>query len=161
MEHDLDAIRKNFSDMSTEALLDEWEGHAADYEPEALEMMKQELLRRGVTRGELEAAAAASNEPVPETGEAERIASFGTIVFAQQAQDILAQHGIDSTLQGMGNVVWGMESVAAVPGSVDVWVLQANAEAARKVLEEFTPVAEEREGIRLEVPPEEDPESET
>lgn len=158
MTRDLDAVRRNFADMSTEALLEEWKWHGADYEPEALDIMKQEILSRGVAREELGSGFSAFDGTPPETGEAERVASFDSIVLAQQAQDVLSQHGIDSTLQGQGNVVWGMESAAAVPGAVDVWVLKIHADAARKALEEFTPAAEEREGVKLEIPPGEESE---
>lgn len=158
MNRDLDAIRKNFSEMSTEALLEEWARGAEEYEPDALDLLKRELLSRGLTREDLEKAVAGARDLAPDPGEVEVVAAFDSLLFAQQAQDILAQHDIDSYIQGQGSVVWGCETVAAVPGAVELVVLKKDADAARIALEEFTPVAEEREGVKLETPPGEETE---
>lgn len=156
MQRDLDAIRRNFADMSTEALLEEWADGREVYEPEALDLLKRELLSRGLTREDLEKASSSAMAQAPDPGEVEVIASFDSLLFAQQAQDVLSQKGINSSLRGQGSLVWGFESVAAVPGAVEIVVLKKDADTARTALEEFTPVAEEREGIRFGDIPEDD-----
>jgi|GEM_PF-1321564 len=156
MQKNLDTAKKNFSDMNTETLLEEWALHAEDYEPEALDLLKRELLSRGITPADLDQAAKDAAHETPEPGEADVIASFDSLVFARQAQDILAQKGIESSLQGLESAVWGFDAAAAVPGPVDLVVIKRDAEAARAALQEFTPAAEEREGVKLEEPPPED-----
>jgi hypothetical protein len=156
MQNNVDTIQRNFSDMSTEALMEEWALHAEDYMPGALEALKRELLSRGVTPAHLDQAAKDAALDAPEPGEEEVIASFDSMVFARQAQDILEQKGIESTLRGMESTIWGFEAAAAVPGQVDIVVIKRDAEAARAALQEFTPAAEEREGVKLEEPPPEE-----
>ena len=156
MQNNFDTVQKNFSDMATGALMEEWALHAEDYEPAALEMLKRELLSRGVTPADLDQAKKEAAREAPEPGEADVIASFDSLVFARQAQDILAQKGIESSLQGLESTVWGFEAAAARPGEVELVVIKRDAEAARAALQEFTPAAEEREGVKLEEPPPED-----
>ena len=97
---DMDTIRRNFMDMDTEALVDEFLHHAEDYTPEALMYLEAELRSRGVTKDKLQHR---YGDGIPEGVDAEKLVEVQTLhnpVTAVELQDYLEEHGIPSYFSG-------------------------------------------------------------
>lgn len=147
MDNDQARIKKHFSDMTDASLQEEYLERGADYEPEGLALLKEELARRGMDAAALDALGAGVTLPGAQPREpAVAVATFDSITFAQEAQVILEEHGIDAYLQGAESEVWGHESITEVPQAVRLWVLEEDAEDAREILAEFPP-AQGEEGL--------------
>jgi hypothetical protein len=140
MDKDLERIKRNFQEMSDAVLQEEYLERSGEYEPDALALLKSELERRGMDPGQLDELAAGGGRPGAEPQEpAVVVATFASLTFAQEAQALLEEHGIDAYLQGAESEVWGHESLAEVPEAVRLWVLEEDAEDAREILAEFPP----------------------
>lgn len=157
MDKDLERIKKHFYDMSDANLQEEYLERGGEYEPDALALLKEELKRRGISPDALDEMAKGSGLPGAEPQEpAVAVATFDNLTFAQEAQALLEEHGIDAYLQGAESEVWGHESLAEVPEAVRVWVLQEDAEDAREILGEFPPAQGEEAEEALTEEEEED-----
>ena len=100
MTLDMDAIRKNFMDMDTEALVDEFLHHTEDYTPEALMYLEAELRSRGITKEKLEHQ---FGDGIPEGVDADKLVEVQTLhnpVTAVELQDYLEEHGVASYFSG-------------------------------------------------------------
>jgi len=156
MDNDLERIKKNFYDMSDATLQEEYLERGGDYEPAALALLKGELSRRGISPEALDEVAKGGGLPGAEPQEpAVVVATFDSLTFAQEAQALLEEHGIDAYLQGAESEVWGHESLAEVPEAVRVWVLEEDGEDARAIMAEFPP-AQGEEGVDATLEPEGD-----
>ena len=159
MDNDLARIKQNFYDMPDATLQEEYLERAGDYEPAALALLKEELSRRGIDPAALDALIMGGGLPGAEPQEpAVVVATFDNLTFAQEAQALLEEHGIDAYLQGAESEVWGHESLTEVPEAVRVWVLEEDAEDAREIMGEFPP-AQGEEAKDAEAVPEEEEES--
>ena len=140
MDNDLERIKKNFYEMSDATLQEEYLERGGDYEPAALALLKAELNRRGISPEALDEVAKGGGLPGAEPQEpAVVVATFDNLTFAQEAQALLEEHGIDAYLQGAESEVWGHESLAEVPEAVRVWVLEEDGDDAREIMAEFPP----------------------
>lgn len=147
MDANLERIKKNFYEMSDATLQEEYLERGGDYEPAALALLKEELTRRGISSEALDEVAKGGGLPGAEPQEpAVAVATFDNLTFAQEAQALLEEHGIDAYLQGAESEVWGHESLTEVPEAVRVWVLEEDADDAREIMAEFPP-AQGEEGV--------------
>ena len=156
MDNDLELIKKNFYELSDASLQEEYLERGGDYEPAALALLKAELNRRGISPEALDEVTKGGGLPGAEPQEpAAVVATFDNLTFAQEAQALLEEHGIDAYLQGAESEVWGHESLAEVPEAVRVWVLEDAADDARDIMAEFPP-AQGEDGVDAEVEAEEE-----
>lgn len=141
-EHqDLDEMRESVTGMSDEALMKQRIEQTDDFRPEAVKLMDEELQKRGFTRSEMDRKRAeflAHREGGPMVA----VADFEERLFAQQAQDVLAQEDIDSVIQDPRSLGPNEFPVPDVEGQHVVLVPEADAERAKLMLSVFAPAAE-------------------
>jgi hypothetical protein len=143
-ELDLEEMRESVAEMSDEALMQQRVEQTDDFRPEAVELMDVELQKRGFTRSEIERRRAqflAHRQGGPMVA----VADFEERLFAQQAQDVLAQEDVDSVILDTGSPGPGEFPVPDVEGRHVVLVPEADAERAKLMLSVFAPAAGEDE----------------
>ena len=142
---DLRSMREAFAELSNEVLLDQLANQADEFRPEALALMEEELGRRGVSRRDIEAARVhhPGSEEEPEGGDLVEVATFEERLFALQAQDVLAQQGVDALLVDRRSIGPQEFPTPDVEGLHALMVPEAELARARLLLEGFTPAVEE------------------
>jgi len=144
-EHqDLEEMLERFKEMNDEALLKQRIEQTDDYRPEAVKLMDDELLDRGFTRSEIDRRRA---EFLAHRGGGPMVAvaDFETRLFAQQAQDVLAQQDVDSVIQDPASLGPNEFPVPDVEGLHVLLAPEADAERAKLILSVFAPAAEDEE----------------
>jgi len=131
MTENMDDIRRNFQDMETEALVDEYLHAKDDYTPEAFQLLEVELNTRGYTKEKL---ARHFGDGVPEGVEHDKLVDIQTLhnpETAVELQDFLEDHGIPSYFSG----------------EIYLLVHQDHAERSQHLIKEYFDEPEEEEFV--------------
>lgn len=141
---DLEEMRESFADMNDETLMAQRVEQTDDFEPDAVKLMDEELQRRGFSRSEIDRNRA---EHLARRGGGPMVAvaDFEERLFAQQAQDLLAQQDVDSVLQDPNSLGPNEFPVPDVEGVHVVLVPPGDAEKAKLILSVFPPASDEEE----------------
>ena len=143
-DRDLEEMQESFAEMSDDALMAQRVEQTDDFHPDAVKLMDDELLGRGFSRSEIDRRRAellAHRAGGPMVA----VADFEERLFAQQAQDLLAQQDIDSVLQDPASLGPNEFPVPDIEGLHVVMVPRPDAERARLILSVFAPAADEEE----------------
>ncbi len=159
MEIDWEKVRRNFREMTREALLEEMALRAGDYTPLAREHLEEEARSRGITDEEIRRFHDRRRGPVVDEGTLVLVASFEDEALAAEVRDLLGRRSVTAELREVDP--HRLRSAGCPAGKIGLFVLEGEAGTACRILEELgTPNASEA-GCRCggeEPPPGEWPE---
>ena len=139
-------LRKLYEDLTDEVLLEYLVEDGGEFTGEALELIRDELTRRGYSRDDLRARREEYERGSSETEMVEAdvtpIARFGDVQAAEQARGLLEREGIAAFTKGIEFGIWGYGVQSPYGLEVVLFVSSHVAEEALALLESFPPVAE-------------------
>lgn len=139
---DLEEMQESITEMKDDALLKQRVEQTDDFEPAAVKLMDDELLKRGFSRSEIDRKRA---EHLVRRGGGPMmaVADFEERLFAQQAQDLLRQQDIESVLQDPASLGPNEFPVPDVEGVHVVLVPPSDLEKAKLILSVFPPASDD------------------
>ncbi|MCH9649185.1 MAG: DUF2007 domain-containing protein [Deltaproteobacteria bacterium] len=138
---DREQTQRTFETWNRETLLEELVRRGDDFQPEALELLKAEVRRRGVSDAAVEAAhqayrAALAKRQLP-LADLAVVRTFGDSLSARAAQELLAQEGIESEVHGSDRLLFGPGLLSVGPDPITLKVVSRSAERAQEILRDF------------------------
>lgn len=142
-DDDVQTMKERFAEDSDETLMTRLVEKADEFEPEALKLMEEELLRRGVSRSKIQWRRAEHHAPDHETGSMVAVADFESRYFAQQALDVLKQKDVEGLIVDPASLGPNEFPIPDIEGFHVLLVPEENAEKARLLLSAFPPAADD------------------
>ena len=133
---DREQIQRTFETWNRETLLEELAQRGDDFTPEARELLRTELLRRGVSETTIDHAreayrASLAKRELP-LDALKAVDTFGDRPSADAARDLLAQAGIAGEVLGSNRPIFG-----SGPLPITLKVAEHDLERARKLLKDL------------------------
>lgn len=148
-DQDREHMQHTFETWNRETLLEELVLRGDDFVPEARELLRAELERRGVTAGALERARRAYGEAMAKRKlpleSLVAVETFGDRISAEGAREVLRRSGVTAEVFGSDRLLFGPGLLAVGPNPVVLKVAEHDAGRARAILADFNPAVEDEE----------------